>query len=545
VCAHRARVPLTVVCAGTYVVNVRHGVQRKQDTGFIRQVRRVVWEWRDAGALELQAYQYADALALEQAFRLVGTVDPTGGVDRTCLGKLLEMGFEEANATRALEAYGNNVQRALDALFSGTPLPQGAGSGKQQVAQVPVKNSRKVIFFSDGTMAQQGPLNTREVRRVQQAAAATSSGSVTWQVLADLPAGWISYDAEESAALEQTYKNSGARVQLSDETVDVSQKVRMRADAVCGSVVRWDLPTDRREYAAARRKAGPRAGLWMWQEDDASWLNYDTSVCAALDKACCVPFGKGDTRYMADAQAMLQTNLTSGFTRNLRVAYWEMEAAGVGGWKRHSLEEMKVLEEAFLLGRRHVPVNLGGGGGCKVSVREGKFVCKHSDAPHPPGGKIFTGVTWGYTDASGTWQAFSAAGVCAYVCMCVHVLHLCACVRARARARACTRVPVSTGTCGRELRACTRVYSVACAHVHALVLTHVYTRAHKRQTPRLFAWLGRGFTSCPSPGAPLSRTSSTNVSQTSRTSLCSRYVVKLSRKIHRYARGSRSLLSHR
>jgi len=84
-----------------------------------------------------------------------------------------------------------------------------------------------------------------------------------------------------------------------------------------------------------------------------------------------------------------------------------------------------VLEEAFLLGRRHVPVNLGGGGGCKVSVREGKFVCKHSDAPHPPGGKIFTGVTWGYTDASGTWQAFSAAGVCAYVCMCVHV---CACV---------------------------------------------------------------------------------------------------------------------
>jgi len=54
----------------------------------------------------------------------------------------------------------------MDALLSGTPLPQGAGSGKQQVAQVPAKNSRIVIFFSDGTMAQQGPLNTREVKAI-------------------------------------------------------------------------------------------------------------------------------------------------------------------------------------------------------------------------------------------------------------------------------------------------------------------------------------------------------------------------------------------
>ncbi len=542
--ASRTRASLTVFCAGTYVVNVRHGSQCKQGTGYRRKVRRVVWEWRDAGAggLELQTYQYADALALEQAFKLVGTASPTASVDRKLLASLLEMGFDEANATRALEVYDNNVQRAAEALLNGTPLPQGAGSGKQQVAEVHVKGSRSVIFYSDGTMAQRGPLNTREVRRVQQGTAATSSGSVTWEVLADPPAGWVSYDAGDSAALEETYTNTGARVQLSDETVDVSQMVRMREGAVCGSVVRWDLPADRSEYAAARRKAGPRAGLWMWQEDDGSWFPYEPSICSALDKACCVSFCKGSTHYTADSQAMVQTNLTSGFTRNLRVVYWEIEREGMGGWQRRSREEMKVLEEAFLLGRRHVPVNLGGEEGCKVSVREGKFVCRHRDSPHPPGGAIFTGVTWGYTDAAGAWRAFSAAGVCVCVrarmcvCLCVHVRAcVCICACACVCVCVCVRESVCVHARAREHRHVTAVSVRACTRVYTLVWPHACPRHHARvharpqtQTPKLFAWPGRGFTNCPSPGAPLSRTSSTNASRTSKTSLCSRCVASLS-----------------
>ena len=102
------------VYAGMYSVSVWRALQQKVGTGYPRQVRRVVWEWRDAGGEELQAYRYADALALEQTFKLF---DTSGGfnVNKTHLKSLVEMGFEEAAASRALEAFSNNAERALEA----------------------------------------------------------------------------------------------------------------------------------------------------------------------------------------------------------------------------------------------------------------------------------------------------------------------------------------------------------------------------------------------------------------------------------------------
>jgi uncharacterized UBP type Zn finger protein len=102
------------VYPGMYTVSVWRALQQKERTGYQRQVRRVVWEWRDAGVVELQAYRYADALALEQTFKLF---DTAGGfkVDNTHLQWLVEMGFEAAAATRALEAFGNNAEPALEA----------------------------------------------------------------------------------------------------------------------------------------------------------------------------------------------------------------------------------------------------------------------------------------------------------------------------------------------------------------------------------------------------------------------------------------------
>ena len=97
-----------------YTVSVWRALQLKKDTGYPREVRRVVWEWKDAGGVELQAYRYADALALEQTFKLF---DTAGGanVHKEHLKSLVDMGFPEADATRALEAFGHDVQRACEA----------------------------------------------------------------------------------------------------------------------------------------------------------------------------------------------------------------------------------------------------------------------------------------------------------------------------------------------------------------------------------------------------------------------------------------------
>jgi hypothetical protein len=44
---------------------------------------------------------------------------------------------------------------------------------------------------------------------------------------------------------------------------------------------------------------------------------------------------QGSVLYVVDIQAMTQTNLSSGFTRNLRTVYWETQTHGGGGdWKR-------------------------------------------------------------------------------------------------------------------------------------------------------------------------------------------------------------------
>ena len=102
------------VYAGMYTVSVWRALQQKEGTGYPRQVRRVVWEWRDAGVVELQAYRYADALALEQTFKLFDTAFGFK-VNKTHLKRLVEMGFDEAAATRALEAFGNNAEPALEA----------------------------------------------------------------------------------------------------------------------------------------------------------------------------------------------------------------------------------------------------------------------------------------------------------------------------------------------------------------------------------------------------------------------------------------------
>ena len=340
-------------CPGTYIINFRSGQQIKKDTNYRRNVQRVVWEFREspaegrrgAGTQSLQGYAYGEAQQLENAYNLLA--QGNNSVDLEELSKLLAMGFEESKARRALEAYNGNTNRACEALLNDqVPAAGGDGGGMRSMAQVKVKgDDRSVVFYSDGSMKQQGPLNQRDVRRLPPA---------TWQVLADPPLGWVNYDSEDSSKLEDAYAGTDGQVRLSGHTVDLHNMIRVRDNLPCGTVVRWVLPKDRKEFAAARRHGRAAEGIWMWQEDDVSWVPYSDGVCAALNLKCRMDVTKGGTTYRVDLQAMVQTNVATSFPRNQRSVLWERAGGGRGGWSRYPRAEMKLLEEAFLCGPQHV-----------------------------------------------------------------------------------------------------------------------------------------------------------------------------------------------
>lgn len=194
----------------TYAVNVREGFQVKKSTDWRRNVRRVVWEWQSSDGRE-GAYTYAEALVLEQAWHSLY-------VDETQLQYLLDMGYTPDVAHKALLAFNHRLDRAVDALLSGTF--KSADAPGQPGMEVKVNGDRRFVIFSQAGMSQRGPMKTRKVQR-REVFHVTAGNRVKWEVLAD--EGWREYDDDDARVLETAYtqQNKASMVDLGDHEVDV------------------------------------------------------------------------------------------------------------------------------------------------------------------------------------------------------------------------------------------------------------------------------------------------------------------------------------
>jgi hypothetical protein len=299
------------------------------------------------------------------------------------------------------------------------PLPGVPGTNVLKI--VPTSQGRSLIFHSDGSVAQQGPVAVRPLRR---------NTNNNWEI--SLDAGWSDIQAQEAALIESTLQTLNLQrsttVQLSDNSVvleEVRDMRRVESGSVRGAVLRWELPAQRQDFlrdGQKMRRKGFSDSLWMWEENQGpkagSWVPYDDDVCKQLDTMCQVSglgaSQKGTACYVIDAQAMQQINTTTGFVRKVRAVGWSPIAHLQMGISL-SREQIKAIEAAFLLGKRkYVRVQMGGGC-CHVSVRDRTYVMIRAPAlggpevTSAPKGIVREATGWRYLDEQGVLQRFDAA----------------------------------------------------------------------------------------------------------------------------------------